>query len=234
MKISLKEVKAGYPPEKRQSDTLWAKMVIRRFSIYLAWLAIRLNISAFTVSIISLLFPMIAMIFWLSSMPLVAIILLMAWLLLDCIDGNVARAMGGTKMGSFVDAASGYAMIGFSFFGLGAYLDITYPDVFSSQFAVFTLLGATISILNLLARLYFQKYLNVLNNSNSAMDGGVGNDKGFLKFVDKNVGIGGFFTPLLLIAYYVEMLIPVLILYGIYTLVYFTGITGKLMLRSRK
>jgi len=234
MKKSLKEVKAGYPPEKRGSDPLWVKMIVRQLSFFLAWMAIRLNISAFTVSIVSLLFPIIAMIFWLNSLPLIAIILLMSWLLLDCVDGNVARAMGGTMMGAFVDAASGYAMIGFSFFGLGAYLDIIHPNMFSSGIAGFTLLGATISILNLLARLYFQKYLNVLSNSNSAGDAGMGNDKGLLKIIDKNVGVGGFFTPFLLIAYYVEMLIPVLILYGIYTLVYFTGVTWKLMLRSRK
>lgn len=233
MKITFDEVRAGYPPEKRKSDTLWAKIIIRQLSLYLAWVAIRVNISAFTVSVVSLLLPITAMYFWLTSAPLVAIIMLMVWILLDCVDGGVARATGGTQMGAFVDAASGYAMIGFSFFGLGAYLDIAHPDFFPHHMAGFTLMGATMSILNLLARLYYQKFLNVLNDASSGGESGLSGVSGIIKYVDKNLGVGGFFTPILLIAYYVDFLIPIFILYGIYSLLYFIGIGGMLLKRAR-
>ena len=231
--MTLKDIKAAYPAEKQQSDPLWAKIIIRRLSFYLAWIAIRLSISAFTVSVASLLLPIIAMYFWLTVNPLVAIILLMLWFLLDCVDGNVARASGGTKMGAFVDAASGYAMLGFSFFGLGSYLDIVNPDVFPEGIAGFTLLGASMSILNLLARLYYQKYMNVKQSNTSEEVTGLSGIMGIVKNFDKNFGVGGFLTPILLISYYVDVLIPVFVLYGIYSFMYFIGISGMLLMKAR-
>ncbi len=234
MNISMKEVRAAYPPEKQKSDPLWAKIIIRQLSFYLAWLALRLNISAFSVSVASLLLPLIAVYFWLIPRPVVAIVLLMVWFLLDCVDGNVARANGGTKMGAFVDASSGYMMLGFSFFGLGAYLDILHPDMFSNHFAGFTMMGASVSILNLLARIYYQKYINVLGENSSGTDSAIENPESIIKIIDKNIGVGGFFTPLLLIAYYSELLIPLLVFYTVYTLFYFIGISWILMLRSTK
>jgi len=233
MKMSLKEVKAGYPPEKRKSDSLWARILIRELSFYVAWLAVRLNISAFTVSFLSLLMPLAAMFFWLTANPLPAIVLLNLWLLFDCADGNVARVTGGSRMGDFVDATSGYMILGFAFLGLGAYLDSVQTPFPLAGMQGYTLLGAIVSILNILTRLYYQKYANVLNRSESREEVQLANPKGLIKHIDHNVGIGGFFTPLLLAALYADLLAPLLLLYAVYTLTYFTAISTILLKKAK-
>jgi len=231
--MKLSQIMSAYPPEKQKTDSLWAKILIRRLSFYLAWFSIKLGVSAFAVSVISLTMPLIAMFFWLTNEPLIAIILLNIWLLLDCVDGNVARTTGGSKMGDFVDATSGYMMVGFSYFGIGAYLDINSINWMGISSPGFILIGASTSILNLLARIYYQKYLNVIHKSNSTGKKDVVNQKSLIKSIDHNLNIGGFFTPLLLLAYYGGVLAPMLLLYAVYTIIYFSGITGVLLFRSK-
>lgn len=234
MPIKLEAIISAYPAEKQKSDSLWAKILIRRLSFYVAWLAIRLGLSAFSVSVISLMLPLSAMIFWFNSQALIAILLLNMWLLLDCVDGNIARVMGGTKMGDFVDATSGYMMVGFSYFGIGVYLDINSVSWFGLSSPWFIIIGASTSILNLLARVYYQKYVNVLNKSESSEKTEIVNSNSLIKTIDHNINIGGFFTPVLLIAHLFGLLAPMLIFYGIYTTGYFSGITVILLSRSKK
>ena len=161
----------------------------------------------------------------------IAIILLNIWLLLDCVDGNIARSVGGNQMGDFVDATSGYMMIGFSFFGIGSYLDIISINWYGISNPGFTIIGALSSILNLLTRVYYQKYMNVLSKSD--LSNNIVNPKSVIKSIDHNIGIGGFFTPLLLVSYFFDMLPLMLIFYAIYTLFYFLGISGKLLSYSK-
>ncbi len=97
----------------------------------------------------------------------------------------------------------------------------------------FIIIGATTSILNLLARLYYQKYTNVISKSDATSKTEIVNSKGLIKTIDHNINIGGFFTPILLIALFSDLLAPILIFYGAYTMVYFSGITVILLARSR-
>ena len=231
MKKTLEEIKTGYSPEKQKTDTIWVKILIRKLSFYVAWVAMRCGITAFHISMFALILPVAAMIFWLTSKPFIAIILLNIWLLLDCVDGNIARSVGGNQMGDFVDATSGYMMIGFSFFGIGSYLDIISINWHGISNSGFTIIGALSSILNLLTRVYYQKYMNVLSKSDLSND--IVNPKSVIKSIDHNIGIGGFFTPLLLVSYCFDMLPLMLIFYAIYTLFYFLGISGKLLSYSK-
>ena len=231
MKITLEEIRAGYSPEKQKTDTIWVKFLIRKLSFYAAWVAMRCGFTAFQVSLFALILPVIAMIFWLTSNPFIAIILLNIWLLLDCVDGNIARSVGGNKMGDFVDATSGYMMIGFSFLGIGSYVDIISINWYGMSNSGFTIIGALSSILNLLTRVYYQKYMNVLSKSDLIND--IVNPKSVIKSIDHNIGIGGFFTPLLLVFYCFDMLPLILIFYAIYALLFFLGISSKLLSYSK-
>ena len=227
------QIISAYPPEKRSSDTLWAKIIIRQLSFYVAWLAMKLGLSAFQVSMLSLLMPVIALGFWFTNSPLIAIILLNLWFLLDCVDGNIARARGGTQMGEFVDASSGYVMVGLSYLGLGIYLDLSHAVWMGIVAPGFTIIGALTSILSLLARLYYQKYQNVKNAHEAEISHQIINESSWIKVIDHNVSIGGFFTPSLLLAYFINQLPLLLVLYAAYNSVYFLGSAAILLWRSR-
>lgn len=231
-RLTFKQIVSSLPVEKHKSDSLWAKILLRRVSFYVAWIAIKLGISAFTVSMISLVLPLAAFVLFMNLKPLEAIILLNLWLLLDCADGNVARATGGSKMGDFVDSSSGYIMIGFSFFGLGLYLDLSATVFMGLKTPWFIIIGATTSILGLMARLYYQKFKNIAAKGNAGLKTDIVHQNSLLKVVDHNIGIGGFFTPILLIAYYLELLAAILILYALYTSLYFMGSSIILLKRS--
>ena len=234
MKINLNSILASFPPEKSQSDSLWAKIIIRRLSLYLAWMLMNLGFSAFAVSMISLLLPIAAFGLWLNQQALIAIILLNLWLLLDCVDGNIARASGGSKMGEFVDATSGYVMVGLSYLGIGVYLDSIGTAFMGLSSPDFTIIGALTSILSLLARLYYQKYKNVRIDREADISERIVNESSLIKVIDHNVSIGGFFTPLLLLAFLLNLMPQMLLLYAVYTLVYFTGSALILLKRANQ
>jgi len=196
MKTGLQQIIQSLPAEKYKSDTLWAKIIIRRLSFYVTWVFLRMNISAWSVSVISIAFPWIALLFWIRLEPVMAAIFLNLWLLLDCVDGNIARINGEKLGGRFVDASSGYMMVGTYTLGLGIYLDLVGKSFFGLSSPWFIMMGAVSSILNLMARLYHQKFINTMK------DGCLQNrknSKSTLQLMEKNIGIGGFLTPVTLV-----------------------------------
>ena len=79
--------------------------------------------------------------------------------LMDCIDGNVARARKETgPSGEWMDAFSGYTVYALLPISLGIYLQSnnqseTFPEIWIK-------IGAITSISNLYLRLIYQKYVN--------------------------------------------------------------------------
>jgi len=230
MKKTLDEIRAGYPYEKQKSDPLWAKTIIRRLSFYLTWILIRLNISAFQVSVFSISVPIIALIFWIRLEPITAAVLLNVWLLLDCVDGNIARLEGGSKGGPFVDASSGYMMVGTYALGLGIYLDLAGTGFYFISSPWFIVMGAVSSILNLMARLYHQKFLNVMNND---LNNGANNTGGILHLIERNIGIGGFLTPITFICVIMNKVHILLLFYFLYSASLYVKTAGELLKKAK-
>lgn len=230
MKKTLVEIKAGYPLEKQKSDTLWVKNIIRRLSFYITWILVRLNISAWQVSVFSISMPIVALIFWIRLEPITAAVLLNVWLLLDCVDGNIARLEGESKGGPFIDASSGYMMVGTYALGLGLYLDLVGNSFYMISSPWFTVIGAVSSILNLMARLYHQKFLNVMNNT---LNNSANNTVGFLRLMERNIGIGGFLTPITFLCVIMNKVHILLLIYLLYSASLFLKTAGELLKKAK-
>jgi len=228
LKPSLKQIFESLPEDKKQSDTLWVKFILRKLSFLITWVLIRLHFSAWHVSVLSIFIPIISLYFWIQLDPVTASVFLMLWLLLDGVDGNIARLEGERETGPFVDASSGYMIIGIYAIGIGIYLDLMNQTYFSLSIPWCTFLGGIASILNLMARLYHQKFINVVHDDNNN-----GNEIGLLRQIERNIGIGGFLTPITFLGVLTGYLQWVFMFYCIYSLLIFLKTAFTLLGRSK-
>ena len=225
--IKMKDITGGLSKEKRRSDSLWCQIFIRPLSFIVSWVFVNIGVTAFQVSALAIVFPIAAFALFICSNPFTAILLLNIWLILDCVDGNIARVQGPSRMGGFVDAVSGYFMFGLSFFGAGLYLTIADG---SSIAWIWSMLGGLASVFSLLSRILFQKY-RFMSEEDSVKLKTSGSS--VLLVLDKNIGISGFLTPLMLIAYLTEHLTYFLIFYSVYSICLAIGVTVYLLKKSR-
>ena len=169
--MKLRDVKASYTPEKRDSERfdLWLYHVGRRFSWPVAWLAIRMGVSATTVTIISVGFVCLGAVgiaMGGTVGQLLGALSFQLWLIFDCADGSVARATGsGSNRGEYADALGGYAvsMLLYSSMGIAAArgvienaTSISLPTVYRAMGVLIAGFGA--SLTSLYARLLYQKF----------------------------------------------------------------------------
>ena len=107
-RVTIKELKAiCYPPKKRlTNDYLFLTFLIRRISIYFTFVLIRLKITANQVSLLSLVSVLVGCYLLStghSSLVLWGAILMNVSMLFDCVDGEIARYRGPTKLGGFLE-----------------------------------------------------------------------------------------------------------------------------------
>ena len=78
--------------------------------------------------------------------------------LLDCVDGNVARARGETgPAGEWMDALSGYTVYALPIsLGIGIQIESQSDDLVG----IWIIVGSITVISNLYSRLLYQKYIN--------------------------------------------------------------------------
>jgi len=121
-------------------------------------------------------------------------------------------------------------MVGTYTLGLGIYLDLVGKSFFGLSSPWFIMMGAVSSILNLMARLYHQKFINTMK------DGCLQNrknSKSTLQLMEKNIGIGGFLTPVTLVLAIYDQLHFLLIFYFFYSLVMFGKTACELLLKAK-
>jgi phosphatidylglycerophosphate synthase len=85
-------------------------------------------------------------------------ILLNVWLLLDCVDGNLARSVKRQAFGEFADAISSYILVGFMCTTIGFSVYFTGGVLVTPYSPWIILLGALSSSSDSLMRLIYQKY----------------------------------------------------------------------------
>lgn len=118
-RVTYEAVLGTYTSSKRQSERseLWLAYVIRPLSFPATWVLANLGVSANTVTLISLVLLLAALLMIAIGSKLIAVlggILLSGWLVLDCVDGSLARLSGkGTKFGEYLDAIGAYVVYGF-------------------------------------------------------------------------------------------------------------------------
>ena len=211
---SLKEIVDSLPQKKNSKSSLWVKLVVRKVSFLFTYLFINAGCSAWGASIISTLAAVAGSFFFAADHTVCRIIgvcLIELWLVLDCVDGNIARVKKTcSEMGEFIDALSGYYVTGFVYFfvGIAAYYT---TKLFSEHALILIVLGGVSTIAGLLARIIHQKYtysILVMNQANPANhnkmpEERVQNKKSIQYIrsrIDKEIGISGLFMPLLIVA----------------------------------
>jgi len=221
--MNIQQFRKTISQEKNRKDSLWVRYVIRPVSFYVASFFKRLGFTANGVTYLSIIVVFLAFILFLLESRIFTIagaVLVQIWMILDCVDGNLAR-VSKTKnpYGDAIDAMSGYTMYGFVFLGLGmvaerdsGWLNHYTPDYF------FVLLGGIAAVCTLTARLVFQKFATTeykLKASNRQLSN---RPRRVVYFVDKNIGLSGFFMPAMLITVAFSFTQVLVVFYAIYYL----------------
>lgn len=197
MKYSMKDIRSSISRKKRFEDSILAIIFHRPLSYPVTYLCVNMGVSAWTVSIFSVLVAIAGCVmigFDSYLLRWIGIVLINTWAILDCVDGNVARVTKTqSDSGAFMDAESGYIMYACVYLALGMAAFYTSPFLIQFNKPLFILVGAIASISDLLARLIHQKYLSSVQKSSET--GNVNSQSVFQRLrkrVSTEIGIAGF------------------------------------------
>ena len=237
-KYSYKDIRESLTKKKNSRSSFWVRLWVRKASFPLTYLFINTGWTANMVSILSWIVIGISAVlisinnFWIM---LTGVILTNLWLVLDCVDGNIARVKKTkTFMGDFFDAVAGYGPFSLTTIGLGfaAYhTSFLFPDGVKLYFLPIAGIAA---MANLYMRLVHQKFLNCyfvakkeLGELEEITLKDTENKKSFSYIreqIDKNFGVSGLFMPWLFIALFTNTFDIMLLAYSCYYIFSFIAI----------
>lgn len=253
-KLTLNNIRLSYARAKREQDRedLWVYYVIRKISFYPTWLFLKIGISANQATFISIIVGVIGcsfLAFGNYGTRIMGALLVNFWIVLDCVDGNIARYEETfSNYGEFIDALSGYFLNAILFLSVGIGV-FSHPEplfefltrVFDGNLngIILIILGAWASLVIILSRLIFHKFINIFSQAQSAkITSGVESRKGsshILYLVVHNiVSLSGFLTPILLLAVIFRLLSIFVFLYALMNTIILIVTTHRIVLKSRR
>ena len=233
MTASLKDVLDSLPVEKKRTDPVWTRLVLRALAVPIAWVFLRLGATANQVSYLAVLTSVLGSIALAAGMSsrsaVVGAVLLNVFAVLDCVDGTVARVRGTTSpYGKWVDALGGYVTIGGVFLSAGIAAErMKGAAPYGIGELNFVVIGALAGICNLTMRLQYQHFRNV--HGGDTVEG-----SGWYRKVDKNLGIVGVLMPALLIGTLLEQLHWIVLFYAAFYLCAYIVATLRLIWRVER
>lgn len=168
MKIS--DIKVGYTEDKIKSEKidLWVFYFARPLSWPVTWLCVMLGLSASAVTFISIVTVIIGSVLIALgnfTMQVIGVSLFSLWIILDCVDGNIARYKKTfSEYGEYIDAVGGYFASALLFLSLG-YLAYKTSEYSNPEY--FYIAGSWATTCSLFARLLYQKNKNTFKNEQS-------------------------------------------------------------------
>jgi len=230
VKYTYKEIKGSLTKKKNSRSSLWVQLWVRKASFSFTYLFINTGWTANMVSVLSWIVIFVAAIllsvnsFWCM---LAGVVLTNFWLVLDCVDGNIARVKKvKTFMGDYYDAVAGYGPFSFTTIGLGMaayHTSFVFPEEYRFVLILIGGIGATA---NIYMRLVHQKYLNCffaakkeLNELEDITLADTEDRRSFAYIreqIDKNIGVAGVFMPLLFVALFTNTFDLMVIGYTLY------------------
>lgn len=221
---SIKDIKKSLPKGKNKKSSLWVKIIVRKLSFLFTWIFINLGFSANLVSYVSILVSIAGFICLLIdnvSFRIIGSVLINFWLILDCVDGNIARCKKKlSPFGSMIDSFGGYFTIAFSYLGIGVATFHT-TKLLNGNRHIFIIIGALAGIFEILTRLLHQKRENtiLIVEGKSETNEVQPYSFGWLKQrIDKEIGLSGLFMPLLLISSLFDCYDYILLFYFVFNL----------------
>lgn len=248
MRYTYGEIKASLTKKKNNRSSLWIQLWVRKFSFPVTYLFINTGWTANMVSILSWIVIFAGAVF-LSidcfGFRIAGVILTNFWLVLDCVDGNIARVKKvKTFMGDYYDAVAGYGPFSFTIIALGiaAFNTTNFcPDKLKIYLILIGGIGATI---NLYMRLIHQKYLNcffaakkIIGELDDITLADTEDKRSFAyirEAIDKNLGVNGLFMPWIIIACFTNTFDIMLCFYFLYFLVSFLAIAVLYCIKATK
>lgn len=241
-KITVKYLRESMPEWKKKKDPLLIRLITRPLSFYISAFLANHGVSANTVSYFSgyiAIFGACCFLCNLHFMNILGAAFVFIWLILDCVDGNLARSVKSQPFGEFADALSSYILIALliTFIGYAAYNEGGL--LVSAGHPWIILLGAIASSSDTLMRLIYQKYKNVERDMSDRGIVPAENDifRDHSKVGDWKIrfnmemGIGSFLTLLIIVASILKWLDIVVIYCAFY---YGCSCVGTYVLYVRK
>jgi len=254
--MKLTDIKKTYYLAKQLSDRndLWLYYVIRKISFYITWIFLKFGFSANQTTYIAIIVGLTGCGFIIYAdykIKIIGTLLINFWIVLDCVDGNIARyKKESSEYGEFIDSLGGYLMNALLFLsvGIGAFNCPEFSSKFISRLFVFNIngniliiLGAWSSITNILSRLIFQKYMNTFRTvesteikprSNANSSKSVYHKMYFI--IHNVVSFSGFLTPILFLATIFRLLNIFVIFYAIINTGVLIATTSQIIFKARR
>ena len=238
MKYKFKDIIATQTKQRSERASLWVQLWVRKASFPLAYLFINAGWTANMVSLLSWFVAVGgAVLLCLNSFGcmLAGVILTNLWLVLDCVDGNIARAKKvKTFMGDFYDAIAGYSPFSFTTVALGVAAYHTSFLVPEEYRVWLILIGAVGAVSNIYMRIVHQKYMNcffagkkILGELDEITLEDTEDKKSFAYIreqIDKELGVSGIFMPWLFVALFTDTFDIMTVCYAAYYVVSFLAI----------
>lgn len=235
----MRDIKESLTKKKNSRSSLWVQLWVRKASFPVTYLFINTGWSANQVSVLSWFVIFVAAVCLSIDnfyFMLTGVLLTNFWLVLDCVDGNIARVKKvKTFMGDFFDAVAGYGPFSFTTIALGIAAFNTTIIVPNEYRYLLLIVGGIGAMCNLYMRLIHQKYLNCNFSANRE----IGNldeitlkdteDKKSFAYIreqiDKNIGVSGLFMPWLIVALFTNTFDVMLVFYTLYYVLSFLAIS---------
>jgi len=216
-KITIKDIKNSYSTEKKNQDKtdLLVYYIVRPISFYFTWIFLKLKFTATQVTVFSIVLGVLGCL-------LIAIggfrgkifgwILIFSWVILDCVDGNMARFENkSSNFGAFIDAFGGYSMYALVFvsLGIGAFngQQFNFPVIFDHYPELILIFGFWASMTAIFSRLIYQKFLNLFPEDRSEGITPKDNTGSLLLLLGQNfAGIQSFLQVFMIIAIIFEII----------------------------
>ena len=248
-KISIREIKERYRASKEKERKFkWTYYVRRPISYYLAWPFLSLGISATGVTAFWLVIAIIGCSILAMGgyyNMIIGTALLEFAVILDCVDGHIARFTRPTKTGDILDTWSGEILLVGSLFSIGIGLanspglisanNIIPGTIDSTRILTIGAFTAILSLSSWTTRLHWRtnalKFMPDTAKS-SEPDGNIRSRKGLL-IIDNLFHYSGALTMLMVIAAIFAVLDIFLIMIGLIYAVYLLTIMYKIIQTAR-
>jgi phosphatidylserine synthase len=219
--FSLKsQIKDQYGDKKiEDSNEYFAYYVIRPVSFWIATLFVILKVSANSVTWLSLIFGLFGFILFFIggyAFQVIASIFILIWLILDHVDGNMARYYKSqSSFGDFLDSFVCYIV--FALIPIAIAHSIANDDRIL-HVANLYILGWMFSLGFTLSRLIYQKFKQIENTTYKNVLSGSENNfafHGLFKIVNNLFNPSGLLVPVLVVCTFFRHLELFLVIYGV-------------------
>lgn len=172
MKYTYKNILDSLPVKKNSNSSWWVKLWVRRVSFLFTFLFINMGFSPNAVSVLSIFVVLAACVCYMVpsvTCIIIAIVLINFWLVLDCVDGNIARCQKAkTVYGEFVDDIGGYFTVAFAYLAISVCAYNFGGVLFGEKNVWLVVLGGMSSVCDILARLIHKDYVHFTDKTLTA------------------------------------------------------------------